>query len=106
MMGVAEPDLPASSSDDNINLGDKDSIRRRALWALEGKPDISYSKVEIPEFASPEVEKKTFDFRMSFALLSLTKKTHLSSFYSSNPTLLSPLGIWCWFRRKSERSFG
>jgi len=62
MMGVAVPDLPPSSSDDNINLGDKDSIRRRALWALEGKPDLPYSKVEIPELVSPETEKNSFDF--------------------------------------------
>jgi hypothetical protein len=65
-MGVAVPDLPASSSDDNINLGDKDSIRRRALWALEGKSDVSYSKVEIPELVSPEAEKCPFDFRTCF----------------------------------------
>lgn len=55
------PDLPASSSDDNIK--DKDSVRRRALWALEGKQnDASFSKVEIPELSSPEVEKKMVDF--------------------------------------------
>ncbi|KIL68180.1 hypothetical protein M378DRAFT_176908 [Amanita muscaria Koide BX008] len=54
MMGVSLPDLPASSSDD---FGDKDSIRRRALWALEGKPDVSFSKVEIPELSSPQMEK-------------------------------------------------
>jgi hypothetical protein len=61
MMGVAEPDLPAFS-DDNINLGDKDSIRRRALWALEGKPDVPFAKVEIPELASSETEKRALDF--------------------------------------------
>lgn len=61
MMGVSVPDLPTSKSEDNINLGDKDSIRRRALWALEGKPDVSYSKVEIPELASPV--KEAFAFR-------------------------------------------
>ncbi|KAJ3925961.1 MAG: hypothetical protein NXY57DRAFT_906394 [Lentinula lateritia] len=59
IMGL--PDLPASSSDDNIK--DKDSVRRRALWALEGKQnDASFSKVEIPELSSPEVEKKMVDF--------------------------------------------
>jgi len=56
------PDLPVSKSDDNVNLGDKDSIRRRALWALEGKPDVSYSKVEIPELMSPEKENSCFNF--------------------------------------------
>ncbi|KAJ3860839.1 hypothetical protein EV359DRAFT_48377 [Lentinula novae-zelandiae] len=59
IMGL--PDLPASSSEDNIK--DKDSVRRRALWALEGKQnDASFSKVEIPELSSPEVEKKMVDF--------------------------------------------
>ena len=63
LMGVSVPNLPATKSEDNINLGDKDSIRRRALWALEGKPDVSYSKVEIPELMSPEVESTPFNFR-------------------------------------------
>jgi len=62
-MGVSVPDLPVSKSDDNVNLGDKDSIRRRALRALEGKPDLSYSKVEIPELMSPEKENTGFNFR-------------------------------------------
>lgn len=62
LMGIA---LPPSNSDDNINLGDKDSIRRRALWTLEGKTDVgSFSKVAIPELGNTEVEKKPFDFRM------------------------------------------
>ena len=56
------PDLPPSASGDNINLGEKDSIRRRALWALEGKPDVSYNKVEIPELSTPVIEKMMFDF--------------------------------------------
>jgi len=62
MMGVALPDLPQSTSDDNINLGEKDSIRRRALWALEGKPDVSFNKVEIPDISTPDIEKTMFDF--------------------------------------------
>src|SRR5271154_3103097 len=61
MMGVALPDLPVSSSEDNINLGEKDSIRRRALLALEGKPDLSFAEVEIPELTTPDLSKKTFD---------------------------------------------
>ncbi|KAG6830628.1 hypothetical protein H0H92_015720 [Tricholoma furcatifolium] len=61
MMGVSIPDLPHSTSEDNINLGDKDSIRRRALWALEGKPDMAFSKVEIPELSTPVMEKMMFD---------------------------------------------
>ncbi|EGO01560.1 hypothetical protein SERLA73DRAFT_166106, partial [Serpula lacrymans var. lacrymans S7.3] len=61
MMGVSLPDLPVSK-EDNINFGDKDSIRRRALWALEGKPDLAFSKVEIPELSTPDLSKKTFEF--------------------------------------------
>lgn len=63
MMGVSVPDLPPSKLEDNINLGDKDSIRRRALWALEGKGDVAFSKVEIPDFVSPEKENSGFNFR-------------------------------------------
>lgn len=52
MMGVT---MPESQPED----ADKDSIRRRALWALEGKPE----KVEIPELSTPDSEKKPwFDF--------------------------------------------
>jgi hypothetical protein len=64
MMGVSLPDLPSSTSEDNVNFGDKDSIRRRALWALEGKPDVSYSKVEIPELSTPVMEKLMSDLCM------------------------------------------
>lgn len=64
-MGVTLPVI-ASANEDNINLGDKDSIRRRALLALEGKTDMGiFAKVEIPELSTPEIEKK-FDFRTSF----------------------------------------
>jgi hypothetical protein len=69
MMGMALPDLPNSTSEDNVNLGEKDSIRRRALWALEGKPDVSFNKVEIPDISTPDVDKTMFDF---------TSKTTLS----------------------------
>ena len=62
LMGVSLPDMPSVSMEDNVNLGEKDSIRRRALWALEGKPDVSFSKVEIPELGTPDVEKMMFDF--------------------------------------------
>ncbi|TFY82524.1 hypothetical protein EWM64_g1490 [Hericium alpestre] len=61
-MGVSLPELPVSHSEENINLGDKDSIRRRALWALEGKTDSSFSPVEIPELNSTEVERRIFEF--------------------------------------------
>ena len=69
LMGVSVANLPLSVSDDNINLGDRDSVRRRALWALEGKSDIStFSKVEIPDISTPELSKK-FDFCMCPLLL-------------------------------------
>ena len=64
IMGVSLPELPSSNSDNNVNLGDRDSIRRRALLALEGKPDTSFSKVEIPEIGTPDLEKPLFDFCM------------------------------------------
>lgn len=62
LMGVSLPELPTAHSDDNINLGDRDSIRRRALLALEGKPDFAFSKVEIPDISSPDIGKPS-DFR-------------------------------------------
>lgn len=56
IMGV---DLPVSAEQ---TASEKDSIRRRALWALEGKQDdASYSKVEIPELSTPEMENLMFD---------------------------------------------
>ncbi|KAL6306701.1 hypothetical protein BKA93DRAFT_135238 [Sparassis latifolia] len=62
LMGVSLPSVPTSVSDDNINLGDKDSVRRRALWALEGKTEVgNFSKVEIPEFDTAELGKRTFE---------------------------------------------
>ncbi|OJA07685.1 hypothetical protein AZE42_01879 [Rhizopogon vesiculosus] len=67
LMGVSLPDLPPAHSDDNINLGDRDSIRRRALWALEGKPDVAFSKVEIPDMTSPDLTK-SFEFSTKPAL--------------------------------------
>lgn len=58
MMGVDVVTLPPSSSDDNVNFGDKDSIRRRALLALEGKGgfDPRFSMVEIPELVSSKTQ--------------------------------------------------
>ena len=67
-MGVSLPSIPTSSSEDNINLGDKDSIRRRALWALEGKDVRGTFSVEIPELDTPEAPKRSFDFRAYFSL--------------------------------------
>ncbi|KAI0786458.1 hypothetical protein C8Q75DRAFT_867195 [Abortiporus biennis] len=63
IMGVSLPTIPLSVSDDNINLGDKDSVRRRALWALEGKTDVgSFSRVSIPELETSEAENKPYEF--------------------------------------------
>ncbi|KAF7978340.1 hypothetical protein HWV62_975 [Athelia sp. TMB] len=84
MMGVAALDLPACKSEDNINLGDKDSIRRRALWALEGKADVSYSKVEIPELASPVQESATFAFLMAASMPSYPSSNGIAFGNSSN----------------------
>ncbi|KAI0092542.1 hypothetical protein BDY19DRAFT_490725 [Irpex rosettiformis] len=63
IMGLSLPVLSSSSSsEDNINLGDKDSIRRRALLALEGRSEVgAFSRVEIPELSTPDLEKR-FDF--------------------------------------------
>jgi hypothetical protein len=67
VMGVSLAHIPTSLSDsDNISLGDKDSIRRRALMALEGKSDVgAFSKVEIPDFDLPAPLKKPFELRAS-----------------------------------------
>ena len=68
IMGITLPELPVSSSDNNINFGDKDSVRRRALQALEGKGDLgSCSKtVEIPEFSSQGIPQKPHDRECAF----------------------------------------
>ena len=66
MMGIALPALPASISEDNINLGDKDSVRRRALWALEGKTPVGNFSVEIPELDTSEAPRRSFEFRTYF----------------------------------------
>ncbi|KAI0029537.1 hypothetical protein K488DRAFT_88642 [Vararia minispora EC-137] len=62
MMGVALPDLPPVNLELNINLGDKDSVRRRALWTLEGKSGADkFSPVEIPELTTPDIERRIFE---------------------------------------------
>lgn len=67
VMGISLPELPTSSSEDNINFGDKDSIRRRALLALEGRSDLDSNKpvVEIPQYENPmkTSSPKSSDFR-------------------------------------------
>lgn len=69
VMGVALP--TPSNSDDNMTLGDKDSIRRCALWALEGKscPD-GFSPVEIPELNTPEIARRISELRMHISISS------------------------------------
>lgn len=91
-MGVSLPELPSAHSDDNINLGDKDSIRRRALWALEGKPDLAFSKVEIPDITSPDIAKP-FEFR-EYRLSTLFLNT--VHFRYSHQTFIS---TWFWSQR-------
>jgi hypothetical protein len=92
-MGVNLPDLPPSASEDNINLGEKDSIRRRALWALEGKPDVPYSKVEIPELSTPVIEKMMFDF---------CKLCLLFPFLVFNLTVPSDENLKLWLWKQSQ----
>jgi hypothetical protein len=64
-MSVALPTIYTSNSEDNMSLGDKSSIRRRALWALEGKPNPGgFSPVEIPELSIPEIDRRISELRM------------------------------------------
>ncbi|VDC06224.1 unnamed protein product [Peniophora sp. CBMAI 1063] len=59
MMGV---ELPVQDRELNINLGDRDSVRRRALWALEGKSGAdNFAPVEIPVLNTPELERRLFE---------------------------------------------
>ena len=55
-MSVSVANLPLSVSDDNINLGEMDSVRRRALWVLEGKPDLN----TFPKLKSPTLVLRSF----------------------------------------------
>ena len=80
MMGVSLPIISASASDDNINLGDKDSVRRRALWTLEGKSDVGAFSVEIPELDAIEVASKPFEFRMYILLAIYPRSDHPENF--------------------------
>jgi hypothetical protein len=80
VMGVSLPALSTSSSEDNISLGDKNSIRRLALWALEGKPSPDgFSPVEIPELNTPEIERRISELRMiaSFGFFCFASAHHL-----------------------------
>jgi hypothetical protein len=62
VMGVAAAELRQTSPDE---AGDRDSIRRRALLALEGHSELgAFASMEIPQLASPEVATpKAFVFR-------------------------------------------
>jgi hypothetical protein len=80
LMGMTVPNLPPAAPEDNINLGEKDSIRRRALWALEGKPDVAFNKVEIPDFSTTNMEKIMCN--LYFPLI-VSCHTYLSILHSS-----------------------
>ena len=106
VMGVSLPALSASNSEDNLSLGDKDSIRRRALWALEGKPSADgFSPVEIPELSTPEIERRISELRMdiSFPLSSLLQLIR----QCSQQALVSPhhgqLRFWHEWPRQHAR---
>ena len=87
-MGVSLPALSTSGSEDNISLGDKDSVRRRALWALEGKPSPDdFSPVEIPELNTPEIERRISELRTDTHLPLL--RTHSYIIQRSEQALVS-----------------
>jgi hypothetical protein len=51
------------TTEDNASLGDKDSIRRRALMALEGNSELgSFSTMALPDLGTPEPAKPEFSF--------------------------------------------
>jgi hypothetical protein len=76
VMGVALPTISTSNSEDNMSLGDKDSIRRRALWALEGKPNPDgFSPVEILELSTPEIERRISELRMFISIFFVPQLT-------------------------------
>ena len=76
VMGVALLTLSASNSEDNMNLGDKDSIRRRVLCFLEGKPNPDgFLPVEIPELSIPEIERRISELRMLISICSVPQLT-------------------------------
>lgn len=88
-MGVSIPALSTSSSEDNISLGDKDSIRRRALWALEGKPSPDgFSPVEIPELSTPEIERRISELRMDIFHRFSLFRFHSYPIQRANPPFL------------------
>ena len=90
-MGVSLPALATSISEDNISLGDRDSVRRRALWALEGKPSPDgFSPVEIPELNTPEIERRISELRtyIHFPLFLI----HSSFNTASKPSFPPPMG--------------
>ncbi len=102
LMGVSLPSIPLSSSEDNINLGDKDSIRRRALLALEGKESGSNFSVEIPELDAPDVPKRSFDFRTYDQFLPL------ASFVKMRFSFQAVLPPWhgSWIRWRAQQHDG
>ena len=89
VMGVSLPAISTSSSEDNISLGDKDSIRRRALWALEGKPSPDgFSPVEIPELNTPEIERRISELRTHIFIRSTCFSSTHHSMQQASPRFL------------------
>lgn len=96
-MGVSVANLPLSVSDDNINLGDKDSVRRRALWALEGKPDLNmFSQVEIPDIGTPEPSAKKFE--LCTCQRTISGPVLLLTIRCSHQAILPCHGVHIWKR--------
>ena len=95
-MGVALPDMPATSSDDNINFGDKDSIRRRALLALEGRTEFGSNRasVEIPDLDSQVAVRRAPENRM---LSAHHPGINIIILFDSPQTVIhSIVAIWFW----------
>jgi hypothetical protein len=91
VMGVPIPALTTSSSEDNISLGDKDSVRRRALWALEGKPSPDgFSPVEIPELNTPEIERRISELRTDAHFMLFCIRSSFNA--ASKPSFPPPMG--------------
>jgi hypothetical protein len=94
MMGFSLPELPASAADDAM---EKDSIRKRALWALEGRCDPSTTTVELP---TPE--SVNYDFRASSSLsTSFLTPECVSTRMFSHEAFVSPR-LWVLFHAQTR----
>ena len=68
MMGLPVPSeqVQTLSEDMNASLGDRDSLRRRALLTLEGKTRVgAFAPVAIPELGTDTSDEshRNFEFR-------------------------------------------